>query len=220
MKKRGEEQLTNAYGVTIDRDEGLKSKRQSTHGYARHFEGYRTQEQVSADGKRIKYVRVYVGPRFRQELEKRERFFLRIQHALLFIAAVVLLIAASALRITSNYRVYVLIATFVTFVFYARYFLCLVSYLPSGQELKLFEYRDGAKKLPLRAKLAAIFAAAPILASVVMFINEPEAFQMLEVFRLVMLAVSGICLAVSGWLEARVQYTILPGEWEPDPADN
>lgn len=219
MGKRKEEQLTSAYGVTIEREKDLNSKRQRTYGYARHFEGYRTEEQVSANGK-IKYVRVYVGPRYRQELEKKEGTWLRIQHALLFFAAVVLLIAASALRITSNYRGYVLIATFVTLVFYARYFLSLVSYLPSGQELKLFEYRDGAQKLPLRAKLAAISAAAPILATVVMFVIEPESFQLLEVFRLVMLAVSGVCLAVSGRVEAKVQYTNIPGERDPDPADD
>jgi len=217
--KRKEEQLTSAYGVTLEKDKDLSSRRQRTYGYARHFEGYRTEEQVSANGK-TKYVRVYVGPRYRQELEKKEGIWLRVQHALLFFAAAVLLIAASALRITSNYRGYVLIATFVTLVFYARYFLCLVSYLPSGQELKLFEYRDGAQKLPLRARYAAISAAVPILASVVMFILESEAFQLLEVFRLVMLAASGVCLAVSGRLETKVRYTNIPGESSPDPADD
>lgn len=220
MKKHREEQLTNAYGVTREQDEGSGAKRQPARGYARHFEGYRTEKQVSADGQKVKYVRIYIGPRYRQELGKKERVRLRVWYALLFIAAIVLLITALALQTASNYCTYVLIAVFVAFVFYARYFLCLISYLPSGQELKLFEYRDGAKKIPLRAKLAAISTAVPILASVILFIAEPESFQMLEVLRLAMMAASGVCLAVSGWMEGRVRYTSIPGEWEPDPADD
>lgn len=220
MKKRREEHLTNAYGVTIDRDEKVNAKRRTAHGYERHFEGYRVQQKISANGRKVKYERVYVGPLYRQELGKKESVWLRIKHAILFLAAVVMLIIASALQITSNYRVYVLIATFVTVVFYARVFLSLVSYLPSGQELKLFEYRDGAQKLPLRAKLAGISSLAPVLATIVMFIIEPESFQLLEVIRLMLLVASGICLVLSGWLETRVQYTNIPGEEDIDPADN
>lgn len=207
-----QQKKTNAFGVSLEEERSedilYRLRRNS---YSRHFEGYDKVTVLSSKGHMPKSEYMYVGALYHQELTKKDGVRLRILHAVLFFTAAVALLTAFALPAVSNHCWYVFVTVIVTGAFYVRQFFALLAYLPSGQDLKIREYKDGARILPAVSKWTAMSVFIPVIATIIMLILVPQSFSAMESLRFAVLMLSAACIYTSGYLERRVHYTeILP----------
>lgn len=201
---------TDAYGRIDENplDDGQKPPKRvfARHNYEKFFAGYTVEQTPLTHKPGVRAVRVYTGALYRQELPEKQRVLLRVLHAVLFLAAVVLLLVAVTLPVASNRCGYVALCGVLPAILLVRLFFVLVAYLPSKGELRIHEYQDGAKILPTVSLLCMCSFAVPVLATVVMFPLTSGSFSAWELVRLLMLAAAALIVGFSGYVEKQVSY--------------
>lgn len=198
---------TDAFSGSMDpaRDENVKGTRRRS--YDRFFSGYKFCEVPKENGKGTRIVRKYEGNLYRQELSERKCKQVRIAYLILFIISIGLFFGGLFLNIASNCCWYVMLCMIVPVGFYIWLAFILMTYLPSGRDLKEHEYLDGASRLVKACRFTVFGIVLMILAVVLMFIIEPESISIMEMIRLGTLVISAAAVWVMAIGENKIRYT-------------
>lgn len=206
---RKDKRTTDAFGCT-EKPFGIEMEilenKLGKHSYETFFEGYKVITALRKNGRGHKVIRQYAGVCYHQELSKKQAVWLRVLYIFIFLEATSLLVLALCIRSDSNKCWYVMLSGLLVAVFYGRVLLALHTYVWSGIDLKLYEYRYGAVALTVRSKYAAYTVPVLLVTTLVMLILVPSSFSMMELLRLALLIMSGAIIWTLSLIEPRICY--------------
>ncbi len=210
--KRRKIVVTDAFGRKKEslHDE-QKMPKNRKRAYERYFSGYEVREVPMKYGG-TKQARVYVGDLFRQDLPENKCRLLRLIYLLLGIGAVGLFAGSLFLNAASNYSIYILFCVLIPVICFIWLGSALLAYIPSGHDLKDYDYREGALRLVNACRITSCGIGLVIVATLVMFVLQTGSFSAMELLRIGMMAVAIACLLVMAYLESRVKYIKIEGE--------
>ncbi len=213
MKKRKRKILaTNAFGISQEpKDERYSRRVGRKRTIERYFSGYEYEYIVKENG-REKVVRRYTGDIFRQKISAKEFKKIRIMHAIFAILSVCCFVLSLILDTESNRCWYVMLTMLFPLVAYIRSAFVLMAYLPSKQDLREYEYYDGAQHVVKSSRLTAIAVIILILSTLWMMISAQFLVSWLEYLRIVLLGIASAGMLIIADQESRVEYEFIPGK--------
>lgn len=216
--KRRKNYTTDPFGRSNEwQDEEREQKWCRDRAYDRYFAGYEICEVALGIGHGTKRVRVYTGDVYRQNLPESKCRQLRLIFLLLFLASAGFMVGSLFLNVQSNFSVVILFCLLIPAVCYIRLCLVLMSYLPSGRNLKIREYWEGAARLVNACRMTCGAIIFVMVATLALFVVDRGSFSGLELVRLGIMAAAAAALAAIARLESKIEYVKVEGKTPVDP---
>ena len=190
------------------------SANQGTHkAYDKFFAGYVPVCTVNSKGKK-KYIRVYRGSIYQQNLTKKQALYVRALYAVLLLISLSLYILGLVLDADSNRCWYAMLLSIIPAILFVRLLFAIVLYDASSRNMKEREYREGSLRLQSSSKLLIYSFPLAILGSIIMFIVTPDSVSTIEILRAALFILAGTAGLAINMVEARIVYTHIPARKE------